>query len=69
MLDDFTHDGDIGGGQYLNACVWYEILTGLDCRKLSYRQKCIFKDKDLSLSEEKTLLLQNAAHGAVEEWK
>jgi hypothetical protein len=25
---DMYHDGDIGGGQYLNACVWFEIITG-----------------------------------------
>ena len=23
---DGTHDGDIGGGQYLNACVWFSVL-------------------------------------------
>ena len=25
---DGYHDGDIGGGQLLNACVWFEIITG-----------------------------------------
>ena len=30
---DNYHDGDIGGGQYLNACVWYEYLFGLDVRE------------------------------------
>jgi len=25
--DDNSHDGDAGGGQYLNACVWFEMLT------------------------------------------
>ena len=25
---DGYHDGNIGGGQYLNACVWFEIITG-----------------------------------------
>ncbi|MBR4288568.1 MAG: DUF4886 domain-containing protein [Clostridia bacterium] len=24
---DLSHDGDVGGGQYLNACVWFEMLT------------------------------------------
>ncbi len=24
---DLSHDGDMGGGQYLNACVWFETLT------------------------------------------
>lgn len=27
-LGDDYHDGNIGGGQYLNACVWFETLTG-----------------------------------------
>ena len=26
---DGNHDGDIGGGQYLNACVWFEVITGI----------------------------------------
>lgn len=33
---DNYHDGDIGGGQFLNACVWYEYLfqeEGLDARE------------------------------------
>ena len=25
---DGYHDGNIGGGQYLNACVWFEMITG-----------------------------------------
>jgi hypothetical protein len=25
-VGDYYHDGDIGGGQYLNACVWFETL-------------------------------------------
>ena len=33
---DNSHDGDIGGGQLLNACVWFEWLTGKDCRELTY---------------------------------
>ena len=28
---DYNHDGDIGGGQYLNACVWFEVVTGESC--------------------------------------
>ena len=28
---DNYHEGDIGGGQYLNACVWYEVLFGESC--------------------------------------
>ena len=68
IYDDYTHDGDIGGGQYLNACVWYEILTGLDCRQNPFRPKYSFEGIDCSLSEEKIQILQNAAHKAVQEW-
>lgn len=27
-LGDYYHDGNVGGGQYLNACTWFEVLTG-----------------------------------------
>ena len=67
--DDFTHDGDIGGGQYLNACVWFEILTGKSCIGNTFRPKYEKDGKDLSLTEEKITVLQNAAHEAVEEFK
>jgi len=67
--DDYTHDGDIGGGQYLNACVWFEIITGSSCIGNSFRPKYMFGEMDCSLTEEKIQILQNAAHGAVEELK
>ena len=69
IKDDFTHDGDIGGGQYLNACVWFEILTGQSCVDNSFRPKYELDGKDLSLTEEKIQILQNTAHAAVEELK
>ncbi|MBR7164680.1 MAG: DUF4886 domain-containing protein, partial [Clostridia bacterium] len=28
---DGYHDGKITGGQYLNACTWFESLTGMSC--------------------------------------
>lgn len=65
IIDDCTHDGDVGGGQYLNACVWYELLTGEDCRKNPYRQKVMFREMDCSISEEKACLFQNTAHQAL----
>lgn len=34
---DGYHDGDVGGGQYLNACVWYEIITGKNCLSNPFR--------------------------------
>ena len=58
-LGDFYHDGDIGGGQYLNACVWFEVLTGQSCIGNTWRP-------DYELSEEKIAVLQQAAHQAVQ---
>ena len=55
---DYYHDGDIGGGQYLNACVWYEVLMGESCIGNTWRP-------DYELSEEKIAVLQAAAHEAV----
>lgn len=55
---DYYHDGDIGGGQYLNACVWFEILTGQSCVGNTYRP-------NYELSEDMITTLQNAAHQAV----
>ena len=56
---DYYHDGDIGGGQYLNACVWYEVLMGKSCIGNTWRPK------NYELSEEKIEILQTAAHEAV----
>ena len=58
-VGDYYHDGDIGGGQYLNACVWYEVLMGESCVGNTYRPK------NYQLSEEKIAILQAAAHEAV----
>ena len=55
---DYYHDGDIGGGQYLNACVWYEVLMGKSCIGNTWRP-------NYELSEEKIAILQAAAHEAV----
>ncbi len=66
--DDFSHDGDIGGGQYLNACVWFEVLTGTSCLPNAYRPEYTLKGIDCSLTEEKINVLKNAAHDAVKGW-
>jgi hypothetical protein len=55
---DFSHDGDVGGGQYLNACVWFEVLFGKSCVGNTFRPK-------YALSEELISTLQQAAHQAV----
>ena len=58
---DMSHDGDLGGGQYLNACVWFETITGQSCIGNTWRPN------DYSLSEAKIAALQQAAHRAVAE--
>jgi len=58
---DMLHDGDVGGGQYLNACVWFEVLTGKSCIGNTWRPDTY------RLSEEKVVELQKAAHQAVAE--
>lgn len=66
---DYLHDGDIGGGQYLNACVWFETLTGQSCIGNSFRPTYKLGSNEYHLSEEMITVLQNAAHQAVEELK
>lgn len=56
---DFCHDGDAGGGQYLIACVWLELLTGESPAGNTWRTA------DYILSEDKIPVLQQAAHDAV----
>lgn len=58
---DYSHDGDIGGGQYLNACVWYEIITGQNCSDNTYRPEY----QTMTLSDDLIELLQTSAHQAV----
>ena len=65
QIDDLSHDGDMGGGQYLNACVWFEKILGQSCVGNTFRPKYTLDGKDVSLSEQKIALLQNAAHNAV----
>jgi len=66
---DYYHDGDIGGGQYLNACVWFETLSGQSCIGNTYRP--VYKQGALeqTLSEDLIAVLQQAAHQAVEDMK
>ena len=66
---DYAHDGDIGGGQYLNACTWFENITGRSCVGNTFRPVYTHAGQEYTLSEEMIALLQNAAHQAVEELK
>ena len=58
---DRYHEGTTGGGQYLNACVWFEIVTGQSCIGNTWRPT------DYSLDEGRAQLLQQIAHQAVAE--
>ena len=55
---DYYHDGDTGGGQYLNACVWFERVLGQNCVGNTWRP-------DYNLSEDMIAMLQQAAHDTV----
>ena len=63
-LGDNSHDGDTGGGQYLNACVWFEVLTHTSCIGNTYRPTYI-QGQVYTLSEDVVTALQEAAHAAV----
>ncbi len=58
---DLYHDGPENGGQYLNACVWFETLTGQSCIGNTWRPT------SYKIAEERILMLQQAAHEAVEQ--
>ena len=67
---DYYHDGDIGGGQYLNACVWFETITGQSVVGNTYVPTYVYKDVTYNLNAEITVeALQNAAHQAVAEMR
>lgn len=57
---DYIHDGEVGGGQYLNACVWFEVLLQKSCVGNTF-------DPDYTLSAEKMGILQQIAHQTVVE--
>ena len=61
------HNGDIGGGQYLNACAWFEAITGKSCIGNTFRPVYEYAGQKHSLSEEMITVLQSAAHQAVDE--
>ena len=65
--DDYSHDGDVGGGQYVNACCYFEAITKTSCVGNTFRPSYVYKGQDLSLSQAQIDLLQNAAHEAVME--
>ena len=64
---DGSHDGDIGGGQYLNALVWFEVLTGKDCRETTYIPTYTYDGTQYPMGETMAEMLQDAAHEAASE--
>ena len=63
---DYYHDGDVGGGQYLNACVWFEAITGISVVGNTYRPVYKYSGVEVPLFSEMTYeRLQEAAHEAV----
>ncbi len=65
--EDLSHDGDIGGGQYVNGCVWFEVITHRSVVGNSFRPEYKWEqqNKILTLTEEQITKIQNAAHEAV----
>lgn len=63
---DYYHDGDVGGGQLLNAYVWFETITGQSCIGNTFRPEYEHAGIKYQLSEELIDVLQQAAHKAVE---
>lgn len=68
-VGDYYHDGDIGGGQYLNACVWFETIMNdlrpnesFTCIGNTYSPTYGGK---YTLSQELRTALQQSAHQAV----
>ncbi|MBO5868831.1 MAG: hypothetical protein J6Q54_07990, partial [Oscillospiraceae bacterium] len=66
-LGDGSHDGDIGGGQFLNACVIFEILTGIDCRTVDYRPVYTYGGQTYNMDDTLFNAIREAAHKAVAE--
>ena len=65
---DYYHDGDVGGGQYLNAAVWFETITGQSVIGNTYRPVYKYGGNEVPLNSEMTYeRLQEAAHQAVQE--
>ncbi len=60
---DYKHDGSIGGGQYLNACLWFEYLTKTSCVGNPWRPHTAPVARlRYTLEENFIHFLQNAAH-------
>ena len=61
--NDHYHDGE-SGGQYLNACVWFEVLFGKSCIGNTFAPQAGGK-LEAPMTAERIQALQQAAHEAV----
>ena len=62
---DGYHDGDIGGGQLINAYAWYETLTGNDSRDSDYVPTYTRSGVSYTLSEELCELIRECTHEVI----
>ena len=81
---DGYHDGDIGGGQLLNAFIWFETITGISCLDIDYipeyktsavlseellgQVRVVKTENGYALDPELVALLKQCAHEAVAEY-
>ena len=62
---DGYHDGDIGGGQLINAYAWYETLTGNDSTQSTYVPSYTRSGTTYTLSEELCEIIRSCVHEVV----
>ena len=67
---DLSHDGDVGGGQYLNGCVWFEMIAEKSVVGNSFVPSYYHEASNTTytFTAEQVAKLQNAAHEAVSEY-
>lgn len=70
QVGDNYHDGDVGGGQFVNACGWYEVITGRDCRNNTFEPSYSLLintefNAELTTKADVIAALKEAVHSAV----
>ncbi len=60
LYGDWTHDGDVGGGQYLNACIVFEVVTHMSCLNIDWEPSYGLVNPNMSFKA-----LRELAHRAV----
>ncbi len=60
LYGDWTHDGDVGGGQYLNACIVFEVVTHQSCVGIDWEPSYGLVNPDMSFKA-----LRELAHRTV----